>query len=284
MGAWGINIKDNDTSADIYADFFDLYNEGQNPTNISARLIENNKELIEDPDDCNNFWFALALAQWETKSLELIVFEKVKQIIESDNDIEVWKSLDAEEKDLAKRKIALDKFLVKLKTEKVKAKPRKKPRNVKPIFAIGDCLVFKFDNGNYGGAVVLAANDNPKYGHNLLAGTRINKQTKPTLNDFENAEILIRNFAFWKDRAEVIWIIPDHYEKEYSNLFEVIGKISVEKQYTTNDDIFKTYCADWASAKDGAEKQFEHEKTNPKPKIVLTVAELTKNKKRWKLW
>ena len=283
MGAWGTNIKDNDTTADIYADFFDLYNEGQDPISISAKLIAKNKELINDPDDCNNFWFALALAQWETKSLDLNIFEKVKTIIESDNDIEVWESLDADEKDLEKRKIALAKFLTKLQIEKVKAKARKKPINVKPIFAIGDCLTFKFDNGNYGGAVVLAANDNPKLGYNLVAGTRLNKQTKPTLNDFEKAEILIRNFAFWKDRVEVIWISPAHYQKEYSNLFEVIGKISVEKEYTTNHDVFKTYSADWASAKDGAEKQFEHEKTNPKPTIVLTVAELTKNKKRWKL-
>ena len=145
-------------------------------------------------------------------------------------------------------------------------------------------MVFKFDNGNYGGAVVLAANDNTELGYNLIAGTRINKQTKPTINDFEKAEILIRNFAFWKDRAEVIWISPDHYEKKYSNLFEVIGKISVEKEYTTNDDVFRTYCADWSSVKEGAEKQFEHEETNPKSKITLTVSELTKNKKRWKLW
>lgn len=284
MGAWGTNIKDNDTTADIYADFFDLYNEGQNPTNISKKLIADNQELIDNPDDCNNFWFALALAQWETKSLEAKVFENVKAIIESDNDIEVWKNLDADEKDLAKRKIALGKFLEKLQNEKPKAKQREKARNVKPIFAIGDCLSFKFDNGNYGGAVVLAANNNPELGYNLVAGTRINQPVKPTLNDFEKAEILIRNFAFWKDEAEVIWISPDHYEKEYSNLFEVIGKISVEKEYTTTDDVFKSYCADWASAKVGAEKQFEHEMTNQKPTIVLTVAELTKNKKRWKLW
>jgi len=67
-------------------------------------------------------------------------------------------------------------------------------------------------------------------------------------------------------------------------LFELIGKISVEKEYTTSDNVFTSYCADWASVKEAAEKQFEHEKTNPKPTIVLTVAELTKNKKRWRLW
>jgi hypothetical protein len=119
-------IKDNDTTSDIYVGFYELYNEGQNPTNISAKLIADNEELINDPDDCNNFWFALALAQWETKSLDLKIFDRVKIIIESNNDIEVWRSLDANEKDLAKRKIALEKFLIKLQTEKVKAKRKTK--------------------------------------------------------------------------------------------------------------------------------------------------------------
>lgn len=284
MGAWGTNIKDNDTTSDIYDIFFELYNEGQNPINISTKLIADNEELINEPDDCNNFWFALALAQWETKSLDLTVFEKVKAIIESGNDIEVWKSLDADDEDLAKRRIVLEKFFVKLQTEKAKPNPREKPRNVKPIFATGDCLAFKFDNGNYGGAVVLATNDNPKLGYNLVAGTRINQSTKPTFSDFEKVEILIRNFAFWKDEKEVIWIHPDNYEKKYSNLFELIGKITVEKEYTTSGNDFTSYCADWASAKGAAEMQFEHEKTHPKPTIVLTVAELTKNNKRWKFW
>src|SRR5215472_11577356 len=115
MGAWGTNIKDNDTSADIYADFFDLYTEGQDPPEISSKLIADNQETIDNPDDCNNFWFALALAQWETKSLDTKIFENVKGIIESDNDIKVWKELDADEKDLIKRKNALERFLTKLK-------------------------------------------------------------------------------------------------------------------------------------------------------------------------
>jgi hypothetical protein len=284
MGAWGTNIKDNDTTADIYADFFDLYNEGLTPVDISAKLITDNEELINDPDDCNNFWFALALAQWETKSLDLKNFEKVKAIIESGNDIQVWKNLDADDSDLEKRRIALEKFLAKLQTEKVKPKPREKPRNVKPIFATGDCLAFRLNNGNYGGVVILATNNDPKLGYNLVAGTRINQSKKPTLSDFEKAEILVLNFAFWRNDKQVVWISPDQYEKEYSNLFELIGKISVEKEYTTSGNDFTTYSANWASAKEAAERQFEHGKNNPKPAIILTVAGLTKKKRRWKFF
>ena len=86
MGTWGNGIKDNDTFADIYGDFFESYNDGKNPKDISATLISENKELINNPDNCNNFWFAIALAQWETKSLDSNTFEKVKFIIENEID------------------------------------------------------------------------------------------------------------------------------------------------------------------------------------------------------
>ena len=283
MGAWGTDIKENDTSADIYADFFDLYNSGQKPPDISEKIILENQELINNIDDSNNFWFALALAQWETKSLDTKVFEKVRDIIESEIDLQIWRDLDADETDIKKRKSHLENFLSKLQTNRNKAKPKKKPRNVKPIFTIGECLTFRFNNGNYGGAVILAVNDDPELGYNLVAGTRINQPNKPTSKDFEEAEILIKNFGVWKDDVEVVWINPEHYEKEYSSIFEIIGKLEVEIEYNTEGK-FKSYCADWSHAIHSAEMQFEHEKTNTKPAITITVTELTKHKKWWKLW
>ena len=283
MGAWGTNIKDNDTSSDIYEDFFDLYNDGIEPNEISAKLIEGNKELIENPDDCNNFWFALALAQWETKSLDHVVFDKVKSIIESGNDIEVWKILEADEKDLENRKVALEKFLIKLSIEKSKRKARVKQRNVKPVFGTGDCLAFKLKNGNYGGALILATNYDPRIGYNLVVGTRINQKEKPTTKDFESAEELIKNFAKWNDEVEAKWIVPDHYE-EYSDFFEIIGKIVVEKEYKTSGDEFKSYSAAWDRSIVAANLQFESENIKPKPDKSVKILDLTRQKKWWKFW
>ena len=57
--------------------------EGKEPTVISEKLLKDNKDLINNPDDCNNFWFVLALALWETKSLDKELYHKVKSIIES---------------------------------------------------------------------------------------------------------------------------------------------------------------------------------------------------------
>ena len=65
MGAWGTSISSNDTYADIYSEFFDMYNDGLTVEEISKKLINDNKDIINGPDDANNFWFALAKAQCE---------------------------------------------------------------------------------------------------------------------------------------------------------------------------------------------------------------------------
>jgi hypothetical protein len=142
MGAWGTAISSNDTYADIYGTFFDLYNEGLSVDEISIKLIDDNQETINDPDDSNNFWFALAKAQWECKQLDKELLDRVKNIIETGADLEVWRHLDADEKDIKKRKVILDKFLTELQTARPKAKARKKKIIRQPVFEKGDCLTF----------------------------------------------------------------------------------------------------------------------------------------------
>ncbi|MES2662588.1 MAG: hypothetical protein V4629_04710, partial [Pseudomonadota bacterium] len=49
MGAWGIGISSNDTYADIYDEFFELYNEGLDVQSITTKLLETNQEIINEP-------------------------------------------------------------------------------------------------------------------------------------------------------------------------------------------------------------------------------------------
>ena len=99
MGAWGTAISSNDTYADVYEAFFELYNDGLDVQEISRSLVKKNQDIIKDSDDCNNFWFALARAQWECKQLDPELHKKVKNIIDTGADIDVWRRLDADEKD-----------------------------------------------------------------------------------------------------------------------------------------------------------------------------------------
>lgn len=128
MGTWNTKINGNDTFQDIYQNFFDLYNQGQNPADISKQIQDNFSEMFKDYEDRNNSLFGLALAQWETKSIDKTIYKQVKEIIETGNDLEVWKGLGADNKTIEKRKKELDKFLTQISTEREKPKRRVRPK------------------------------------------------------------------------------------------------------------------------------------------------------------
>lgn len=230
MGAWGTQISSNDTFADVYDEFMELYNEGHDVIEITSKLLISKKELLDAGDDENNFWFAIAKGQWDFKSLDKEVFERVKDIIESQKDIEIWKELGADEKQISQRQKVLEKFLTKLETEKAKPKSRKKKKILNPVFEKGDCLTFKLMNGNYGAAVILEAIYDTPYGFNLVAVTDINMKGKPTLDIISESEILKLNFESWENEERISWFSPILFKKD-KDKFEVIGNIVVEKNY-----------------------------------------------------
>ena len=125
MANWGTAISMNDTYGDTFSAFVEMYNDGMGVREISEKIIAENQDVIKDGEECHSFWFALARAQWECKELDPVVFEKVKTIIESGADIELWQFLKADDEDIEQRKAALARFLAELQTEKFKPRPRK---------------------------------------------------------------------------------------------------------------------------------------------------------------
>jgi hypothetical protein len=128
MGTWTEKIKDNDTTLDIYSAFFDRYNSGENPDFIMKSIKKEYQDYFNDSDDRNNALIGLALAEWETKSLEPELFSTIKKIITDRNDLDVWKNLGANEKSLKKRQKELEKFLKQISQEKEKPKRRVRPK------------------------------------------------------------------------------------------------------------------------------------------------------------
>jgi hypothetical protein len=47
MGTWGTAIKNNDAFADIYSEFFDLYNKGGLPDIISKKLLTTTGKFLK---------------------------------------------------------------------------------------------------------------------------------------------------------------------------------------------------------------------------------------------
>jgi hypothetical protein len=289
MGTWGSGIKDNDAFADVYSEFFDEYNKGGEPVNISKKIIEENWEILEIEGERNSLWFALGLAQWETKSLDIEILSKIEDVIFSGEELNIWYKLGASELDIKKRRTALKKFIQQLKSDRPKAKSRKKPKQKSPIFIKGDCLTFKMHNGNYGGAVVLAMDNNPETAYNLVATTRLNQVSKPTINDFEQSEILVCNFASWQDKVEVTWYMPDLYFKDYADIYEVVGNMVIDieydvKNYLGEGYLFKpSFTSGW-KMNYMTEKQLESENIKPKPSRSVSLKQVTTKSKRWKLW
>jgi hypothetical protein len=281
MGTWSTSISANDTYADIYRSFFDLYNTGLDVNIISEKLINDHGEIINDSDECHNFWFALAKAQWECKRLDSKLFDRVKQIIESGADLEVWRNLGATDNDLKNRKVNLDKFLTDLQKQRVKSKNRKKKVILPPVFEKGDCLIFKLANGNYGGAVVLEAITESEFGINLIAATRLNELNSPNIKDFENSEVLLLSFGNWKEKPEIGWYYPISIKKDMTK-FEIIGKIEINIDYKP-DDYSKGFYFNGSGdkLKVSVDSQFEYEKENKRPKQKLTIKDLAQ-KSRWR--
>lgn len=274
MGSWGTAISSNDTYTDIHNNFFDRYNEGMDVPQISQLLIAENQDVIHDTDDANNFWFALAKSQWECKALDKEIYDLVKQIIESGDDLKVWEQLGADKKDLEKRKVVLEKFLMEISVEKQKAKSRKKKKILQPVFEKGDCIAFKLENGNYGGAVVLEAIRDTEYGYNLIVATRINQSAKPTTKDFETAEVLIVNYETFNDKPAIHWYMPmNHHELQTS--IEVIGQINIEHSFdkATSKIGIVSYLDIWVVGM--INKQFQHELSNARPSLKQTIRELS---------
>jgi hypothetical protein len=124
MGTWNTSLKGNDTFLDIYHTFMDLYNEGKDPKEISKEIQEDYEDMFNDYEDGHNSYFALALAQWETKTQDETIFNKVKAIIQDGKEYDLWKELGADEKTLNKRQNIVDTFLQKISKQKDKPKRR----------------------------------------------------------------------------------------------------------------------------------------------------------------
>jgi chaperonin cofactor prefoldin len=271
MGTWGTGISSSDTFEDIYSEFFELYNQGLEVKEITQTILQNNKELQSDYEDKNNFWFAIAKAQWECGSLDNDVFEKVKSIILSGQDLKLWKELNGQTNDLKKRKKVLDDFLEKISRPTEKIKKRKKLVIRQPVFKKGDCLIFRLQNGNYGGALVLEAEHETELGMNMLAVTTMNQANKPTLSDFEKADILTeRQEGFpgkYKEREFIVWCYVKFFKKAKTK-FDIVGQM---KDYNSKDHCYMA--GHWDTIPSTLDNLENYQKKHGKPELKVKLKE-----------
>ena len=189
MGTWSAEIFGNDTSCEVKEFFFSEYNQGKEPQEISELIKSKFEYSLSDKDDKHNVLFALAICLWETKSLPQDLYKTISQIIEDKRELEVCKSLDADEKYLKQREKYLNKLLAKISTEKESAKKQVKPPvQIESDYKTGVCLTFRYSNDNYGGVVIIDSRLFQCSGDLRFAFTNINQKEKPNFQTFLNGK------------------------------------------------------------------------------------------------
>jgi hypothetical protein len=128
LGSWGYKVEESDTFADVYDQFFDEYNNGATPEVATASVRTELGDYFVEYDDQYDAHFALALAQWETQSLEQSLLREVEQYIESGADLRNWEERGADPSTLKKRAASLSSFLSKLRTPRPSKKRRRRPK------------------------------------------------------------------------------------------------------------------------------------------------------------
>jgi hypothetical protein len=220
MGAWSAAILGNDTTSEVYERFIDLYNWGEKANEIAAIVLDEQAENIIY--DKTNVWFGLALACWECKVLTPEIYDVVKDIIETGEDMKACRELDASEQFLKERQKNLDKFLNKISTEKTKARlVKKQPQEFPSIYSPGTCLVYKNSAGNYIGIYIKESEHFRYKGEIMFCFLDFETREMPDLQTFKESRLygLDALSSEWKTaiyRGNVMGII---YEKDTRVLF-----------------------------------------------------------------
>lgn len=232
MGAWSAAILGNDTSCEVRERFFELYDLGEDPKNIASIILEEQKENLEY--DKTNVWLGLALACWECKVLTNEIFNEVKKIVDTKEDIEFNKGLDADNDFLKKREKVLNDFVVKISFEKAKARLKKRiPVQVGSIYKSGMCLTYKNHAGNYIGIYITKSEHYKNKGKIEFFFMDFESVYLPTLKMFSDSKLygLIKLGVDWAQHSyEYQGNVTDlHYEKDSKkDFFEYLPKTLIQ--------------------------------------------------------
>ena len=154
MGAWGTGILQNDTTAEIWVEFKELYNKGLSPKEIRLKLEKEYKPQ-SDIENYAEIWTAIAYGQWMCGEIEDYTFKKLK-----DATNPKWLTLWADDKKLLDKRIkAISDFNEKIKNPRQTILKRKKIIARPVVYKKGDIIALKVDANNFLTAIVVEDDD-----------------------------------------------------------------------------------------------------------------------------
>jgi hypothetical protein len=166
MGAWGTGIFQNDTTADIWGEFKELYNKGLSPKEIRRKLEKEYKPQY-DTEYYAEIWTGIAYGQWMCGDIEDYTLKKLK-----DASKLKWQTIWADDKkDLHKRTKAISGFIEKIQTPRLTPLKRKKIVVRRSFFKKGDVIGIKINGNKHIAAIVTDHVNFDNDGQNTIAFT-----------------------------------------------------------------------------------------------------------------
>lgn len=255
MGTWSATIFGNDTSLDIKDEFFERYNRGEEPIDIKNDLL-----LGEDDDDRFNVIFSLANCMWEVGQLEDDFFLKVREIIQSGEDLAVVKELGADDKFLRQRSNNLTKFLNKISVKKAKPKKRIAP----PVptgskYRNGAVMVFQYTDGMWGALIAIDGQFFDKETYYCYIQTTVKTADKPVMDDVRKSYIIDVNFHN-RERNSFPLRSPKFYYSFDNCITQYLRFRETGKFELYNDSFFEIigYLSDWGECSSGIYNAFDY--------------------------
>jgi hypothetical protein len=252
MAIDGVKIIDSDIAHDVYNEFTDLYDSGIEIEDIKKKIEQWRNEL--DDIEFEIFITTYALALWEVDSLSESILSEVKQSIEKQTTVEMWKA-EGYQKNAVLRQKELNKFIIKVTNPNEKPRKRKKYKTLTNfLFQIDDVLTFKATDGLYYASILIKIDQCRGHCNYWLTPTGYIKNEKPTIKDIKEGIILGRKIGNMLDKERIkleqpgieqFWKIDKKFKMNFTigcvitgiehkdlikfyDKFEVIGKVVIK--------------------------------------------------------
>lgn len=257
MGAWGTGILQNDTTADVWAEFKQHYNLGSNCIEVRKQL-EKEYEIDSSSDIYADFWTGIAHGQWSYGELETYVLDKVKAILDKEYGLELWKD---DEKQFKSRFTSIQNFYDKILIPKEKPNKRKRLIRNPSYFKKGDVLSIELETNEFVGAFVFEEDDDDIYGSNWIVFLDLISKKKIDFSQLEDANILYLDLG---GRSEYhrgyFWAqFEAKNMKRKIKKTQIIGNIKFDDCLSLSDSV--PY-GDWNELKDLYDEQRKFRETN----------------------
>ncbi|HUY58616.1 MAG TPA: hypothetical protein VMV16_02800 [Solirubrobacteraceae bacterium] len=160
MGSWGTALFSDDLAADVRADWRDAIIDGEEPEDVTQRLIDRYIRGRSDSGDTLVFWLALAAAQLETGRLDADVRDRALTIIDSGGDVARWR--ETGESLGRQRQKVLDRLAQKLRGPQPKPKRLRRSTPLGVSFDVGDAVLLRSINAT-GDVIAVVVCHHPGY-------------------------------------------------------------------------------------------------------------------------